>query len=120
MAKQRAFPWIAEVPKPVDAELHHIGMCKSISDAISVSLKTSRASAKEVAAYMGVSAATISQVKKGVRPVLDWMVTPFCYATGTNLLRQFIDLHQALLVVKQNKCDRERVDAIVYTMRRAA
>jgi len=120
MAKQRAFPWITQVPKPVDAELHHVGMCRSTQDAVAISLLTGRVPAKRVADYLGVTEATISQIKRGVRPVLEWMVTPFCYATGTNLLQQYIDLHNALLVVKTNKCDRERIQAIVYEMRRAA
>jgi len=120
MAKQRAFPWVTQVPKPSDAELHHVGMCKSPHDAVAISLLTSRVPAKQVAEYLGVTEATISQIKRGVRPVLEWMVTPFCYATGTNLLQQYIDLHNALLVVKTNKCDRERIQAIVYEMRRAA
>jgi hypothetical protein len=120
MAKQRAFPWITEVLKPVDAELHHVGMCRSAHDAVAVSLLTSRVPAKRVAQYLEVTEATISQIKRGVRPVRDWMVKPFCYATGTNLLQQYIDLQNALVLVKKNKCDRERIEAIVYEMRRAA
>lgn len=120
MAKQRAFPWISEAPKPSDAPMQYVVRCEEAKDAIALSLRVSKVTAKRVADYMGVSEATISQIKRGARPVLDWMVEPFCYATGTNLLQQFFDYRNAQLIVRARKSERERIEAIAYEMLRAA
>ncbi len=98
-------------------------MCKSFSDAIAVSLHIARdrTNAAKVARYLTCSDAFLSQLKKGAKKSIpEWFAVPFCYATGTNLLRQFLDLEEAKVFLKRNKSPRENVQAIVYSMRNAA
>jgi len=98
-------------------------MCKTFSDAIAVSLHLShdRIMAKRVAAYLGVSCAFLSQLKNGCKKsVPAWLVEPFCFATGTNLLKQFLELEDAKLLMKRQKSPREQLRAIVYSMKSAA
>jgi len=121
--KQRNFPWLSSVPKPRDADLHHVGMCKTFSDAIAVSLHLSgdAITAARVANHLGVSSAFLSQLKKGTKKsVPKWLIEPFCWATGTNLLKQFFELEDAKAFLKRQKTPREQISAIVYSMKKAA
>lgn len=49
-----------------------------------------------VAACVGKSCAYVSRLQSGKRPIPHKLVAPLCAATGSNLLRQFIDLQRAL------------------------
>jgi hypothetical protein len=49
-----------------------------------------------IAACIGKSEAYVSRLRSGKRPIPDKLVKPLCLATGSNLLRQYLDLQAAL------------------------
>jgi DNA-binding transcriptional regulator YdaS (Cro superfamily) len=120
--KQREFPFLASMPHPTDAPSSAVARCTSERDAFVASMKARCGSYKQswFAAALGVSGAYISQIKSGDRNVPDWMVDPFCALTGTNLLRQYRQLQQALRAIEQRDSDNARTDAIASVLRNAA
>lgn len=120
--KQREFPFLSSMPASTDATQAAVARCLSDRDAFVASLKARCGSYKQswFAAALGVSSAYISQIKTGTRKVPDWMVMPFCALTGTNLLRQYRQLQEALRVVEQRDSDNLRTDLIALELRRAA
>lgn len=66
-----------------------------------------------VAACVGKSVAYVSRLQRGERPIPHKLVAPLCSATGSNLLRQYIDLQRALT----GQCD---VSRLAHMLREAA
>ncbi|MDE2470603.1 MAG: hypothetical protein KGL35_18120, partial [Bradyrhizobium sp.] len=49
-----------------------------------------------VAACVGKSRGYVSRLQSGKRAIPERLINPLCAATGTNLLRQWVDLHRAM------------------------
>lgn len=81
-------------PKPAPA--HVLRMIESEAQALSVSILAGGHKLAYVAACIGKSQAYISRLQTGKRRIPDRLVAPLCAATGSLLLRQFIDLQRAL------------------------
>lgn len=103
--KQRVFAFYAFSPEPLSSDVSIVAQCESESDAIVASLEACKRvrwtdgrlrTQKVFAELIGKSPAYVSQIKAGVRKLPEWMVEPFCRFTGTNLLRQYLKLHDAL------------------------
>lgn len=120
--KQREFPFLSTLPAPTDAPQAAVARCMSERDAFVASMKARCGGYKQAwyAAALGVSGAYLSQIKAGDRRVPDWMVVPFCALTGTNLLRQYRQLQEALRAIEQRDSDNLRIDQIASELRRAA
>ena len=81
---------------PSDAPAKLLRQVDTEAQALAVSIRAGGHKLAYVAACIGKSTAYVSRMQQGKRPIPDKLVTPLCAATGTNLLRQFIDLQRAI------------------------
>jgi hypothetical protein len=79
---------------PVDAPAKVVRQLESEAQALAVSMHGMKASA--VAAAIGKSEGYLSRLRSGKRPIPARLVGPLCAATGSNLLRQYLELQRAL------------------------
>lgn len=81
---------------PRNAPAHVLRQIESEAQALAVSILAGGHKLEYVGACIGKSKAYVSRLQNGKRAIPDKLVGPLCAATGTNLLRQFIDLQRAL------------------------
>lgn len=81
---------------PQDAPAKVLRQVESEAQALAVSIRAGHHKLAYVGACIGKSACYVSQLQTGKRPIPDKLVGPLCAATGSNLLRQYIALQQAL------------------------
>lgn len=81
---------------PKDAPTKVVRLCESEEQALQVSIRAGGHKLAYIAACVGKSVPYVSQLQTGKRPIPERLVGPLCAATGSNLLRQVRDLHQAL------------------------
>jgi hypothetical protein len=118
--KQLKLKLIASMhPAPKDAPSHLIRQIETEAQAIAVSMRACGAKLAYIAASLGKSESYISRIRSGERPVPHWFVEPFCYITGTNLLKQFIAFQTALAEVQRDPSPRERVARLAKLMEAA-
>lgn len=115
---QRSFPFLATCKKPAAAPDWVVSAVQSEHQAVAVSL--SGVNARIVAKTLKISGAYLSQIRHGDRPIPDWFVKPFCYATGTALLQQWIDMQEALAVASHKETESALVKRLARNLERAA
>ena len=81
---------------PKDAPAKVVRQIESEAQALAVSMSAGGLKQSYVAAAIGKSDAYLSQMRNGRRPIPRKLVGPLCAATGSNLLRQFIEMQAAL------------------------
>lgn len=81
-------------PRPAPA--HIVRQVESEAQALEISIRAGRHKLDYIAACIGKKRSYVSRMQNGSCPIPDKLVNPLCVATGTNLLQQFIDLHDAL------------------------
>jgi len=81
---------------PKDAPTKVLRQIESEAQALAVSIAAGNHKLAYIAACVGKSIAYVSRLQSGKRPIPDRLITPLCAATGSNLLRQFVDLQHAL------------------------
>ncbi|WP_057921128.1 helix-turn-helix domain-containing protein [Lysobacter capsici] len=114
-------PLIACLPGPRDADEKTVRRCDSEQDAIAVSLALAPCTQAEVARRMGVSRSYISMLKSGERPTMpEAQVAKFCSATGSNLLRQYLNLQTAIRIAQGRVRFSDRIAEIASYSRKAA
>lgn len=79
-----------------DAPARVVRQVESEAQALAVSIRSGSHKLDYIAACIGKSRSYISRMQRGSAPIPDRLVGPLCAATGSNLLRQFIDLQRAL------------------------
>lgn len=72
----------------------------SEAHAIKVSIVASQMKQAYLAAKLGVSPTYLTLMKKGDRPVPEWIVTPFCVHVGSMLLKQYREFQAALRAMR--------------------
>lgn len=120
--KQREFPWLATAPAPANATNQLLAMCASEADAIQVALRACAGhhlSQNKIASSFGISKGYMSEIKTGTKPMPDWMVRPFCYLTGSNIVQQYRDLQEALRIVSQKPTQRDRIERMARMLEAA-
>lgn len=96
-ANQSSLPLAFGVHRgPRDAPAKVVRQVESEAQALAVSIRAGHHKLAYVAACIGKSAPYVSQMQRGQRPIPSRLVDPLCAATGSNLLRQFLDLQRAL------------------------
>lgn len=73
-----------------------VGQCETAAQALAVSIAAGHHKLDYIAACVGKSRGYISRLRSGKRSIPDRLIDPLCAATGTNLLRQWVDLHRAM------------------------
>lgn len=86
-----------------DAPQSIVGQCTSKAQALAVSIAGGNHKLDYIAACIGKSRGYVSRLKSGKRPIPDRLIAPLCAATGTNLLRQYVDLHRALAGISETE-----------------
>lgn len=81
-------------PKP--APPHIVRQVESEAQALAISIRAGRHKLDYIAACIGKTRSYVSRMQNGSAPIPDKLVGPLCTATGSQLLQQFIDLHDAL------------------------
>lgn len=84
------------VTGPADAPMKVLRQVESEAQALAVSIAAGGHKLASVAAIIGKSESYVSRMATGKRPIPHKPVGPLCAATGSNLLRQFIQLQRAL------------------------
>lgn len=90
---------------PVDAPAKLLRQVDSEAQALAVAIRAGGHKLDYIAACIGKSRAYVSRLQSGKRPIPHKLIGPLCAATGSNLLRQFIDLQRAL----DGVCEVERL-----------
>lgn len=94
---------------PKDAPAAVLRQIESEAQALAVSIAAGNHKLAYVAACIGKSEGYVSRLAAGKRAIPSKLVAPLCAATGSNLLRQFIDLQRAL----SGDCDVMRLAAML-------
>lgn len=90
---------------PVGAPAKLLRQVDSEAQALAVAIRAGGHKLDYIAACIGKSRAYVSRLQSGKRPIPHKLIGPLCAATGSNLLRQFIDLQRAL----DGVCEVERL-----------
>ena|SRR5690625_3637382 len=81
---------------PKDAPRNVLRLIESEAQALAVSIAAGHHKLDYIGACVGKSRGYISRLQTGARPIPRKLVDPLCAATGSNLLRQYINLDVAL------------------------
>jgi hypothetical protein len=86
---------------PVAAPAKVLRQVETAAQALAISIAAGHHKLDVIAAKVGKSRAYVSRMQTGKRPIPDRLVMPLCAATGSLLLRQFIELESALETVNE-------------------
>jgi DNA-binding transcriptional regulator YdaS (Cro superfamily) len=115
---QTAFAFLSILPQPKPAPDALVARMGNAAQAVAVSIRACGLKQAYLAAQLGISGAYLSQIRNGKRGVPDALVLPLAYLTGSLLVRQYLDLQDALAVAKgRTEC---AVAALANELRRAA
>lgn len=81
---------------PTDASPKIVRQVESEAQALAVSIAAGSHKLDYVAACIGRSRSYVSRMQNGSAPIPARLIGPLCAATGSNLLRQYIDMQRAL------------------------
>jgi hypothetical protein len=111
--KQSQLPLISSMSRAlVNAPNSVVRQLESAAQALDVAMQASGAKGAYIAACIGKSEAYVSRMRSGKRPIPDRLIPALCQATGSNLLRQWVDMQAAL--------DDDSTARLVALMRSAA
>jgi plasmid maintenance system antidote protein VapI len=113
---------IGRLPAPKQAPQNVLALCQNVGDAMRVAIITNprHLSQAQIARDLGKSPSYLSEIINGTKPLPLRLVTPFSYLTGTWIVRQFIDLQEAMRDVAARNTRTDRINRIVREMERAA
>lgn len=103
---------------PSDAPAKVVRQCASARMAMRVSLRATRCKQRTVAQAIHKSDGYLSKIVNGHEPMPEWFPAAFCQITGSNLLRQFLALQDALADAADTEAWQER--RMADDLRRAA
>lgn len=101
-------------PKDVDPKV--LRQIESDAQALAVSICAGGHKLASVGHAIGKSESYISRLVNGKRPIPEKLIAPLCNATGSNLLRQYRDLCDAMA----ETTERRQVERLAALMRAAA
>lgn len=81
---------------PVDAPAKVVRQVESEAQALAVSIAAGSHKLAYIGACIGKSVGYVSRMQSGKRSIPHRLVGPLCGATGSNLLRQYLDLQCAI------------------------
>lgn len=81
---------------PKDAPAKVVRQVESMAQALAISIAAGHHKLDFIAARIGKSRSYVSRMQRGSAPIPERLVGPLCAATGSSLLRQYIELHRAL------------------------
>jgi len=118
MAGQAFLPRRIEgVRSPIPADSRTLRLCDTERDAFLASVQLSHLTYEELAVRIGVTKQAVNKWKD--RGIPGNRVTAFCNATGTLLMRQYLDLQRALRESEGREREADRI-AHIASFTRAA
>lgn len=84
---------------PVAAPAKVVRQVETAAQALAISIAAAGCKLDYIGACVGKSRAYVSRLQNGKRPIPARLVIPLCAATGSLLLRQFLELESALETV---------------------
>jgi hypothetical protein len=81
---------------PKNADPVVLRQIESAAHALTVSMRAGHFKAAYIAACIGKSESYVCRMRKGRQPIPDRLVDALCAATGSRLLRQFLDMQAAM------------------------
>lgn len=87
---------LRSLPAPLDAPARVLRQVESARMAMRLSLQTCGIKHSAIAAQIELSPGYFSKLVNELMPMPEWFALAFCYATGSNLLRQYLALAEAL------------------------
>lgn len=94
-------------PTPAPAKV--LRQVESEAQALAISIRAGGHKLEYIGACIGKSRSYVCRLQSGKRPIPDRLIGPLCAATGSLLLRQYIDLQRAL----EGVCDVERLATLL-------
>lgn len=88
-----------------DAPAKVLRQVENEAQALAVSIRAGGHKLEYVAACIGKSRSYVSRMQTGSAPIPGRLVGPLCAATGSNLLRQYMDLQRAI----EGQCEVSRL-----------
>ena len=119
MNRNALFPQRIEgIRSPQPAAADTLRMCVTERDAFLASITISGKTYEQIGACIGVSKQAVEKWKKGIP---DARIAAFCNATGTTLVRDFLNRERALHAIQGRQNESERIAQIAsYSVGRAA
>lgn len=111
---------IALMVPPCDASEKTVRLCDSEQEAIAVAIALSKLSQAELARRIGISRSYLTMLKTGERTLSSKLLTAFCHASGSNVVRQYRALHSAIRAAQGRGRISDRIEAIAAHSRAAA
>lgn len=102
---------------PIDAPPKLLRQIDSAAQALAVSIAAGHHKLDYIGACIGKSRGYVSRLQAGKRAIPRKLIAPLCAATGSNLLRQFMELQEAL---NQFEDDKHAVTRLARELERAA
>jgi len=93
---QRTFNFMAVLQAPKNAPFSILSKIETPDQAIRVSVMQKGIKAAYYAHEMHISEGYFSRIASGARSIPEWFVEPFCALSGSNLLKQYLALQEAL------------------------
>lgn len=120
--KQRTFPWLQMLDAPKDAPMQTVSRLRQEHHALAVSIKAKCGGYSDAwfAFRMGVSRSYFCELKRGTKSIPKWFVDPFCALTGTNLLKQYRLLQEAMRAASAKRTLGDELANLADELRRAA
>jgi hypothetical protein len=100
---------------PKNADPTVLRQIESPAHALRVSMRAGHFKAAYIAACIGKSESYVCRLRKGRQPIPEKLVDALCSATGSRLLRQFLDMQAAML-----PCPKARDEQLAEAIRSAA
>lgn len=94
---------------PKDAPAKVLRQVDSEAQALAVAIRAGNHKLEYIAACVGKSKSYMSRLQTGSAPIPNRLIGPLCAATGSNLLRQYVDLQRAL----EGRCEVARLAEIL-------
>lgn len=94
---------------PVDAPAKVLRQVESEAQALAVAMHAGGHKCASVGAAIGKSEGYVSRLRNGKRSIPHKLIGPLCAATGSNLLRQYIELQRAI----EGRCEVSRLAALL-------
>lgn len=94
--KLQFFRDLRSLPAPTDAPAKVLRQVESARMAMRLSLAMCGVKHEAIAAQLEVSKGYFSKLINEQMPTPEWFPLAFCYYTGSNLLRQYLALQEAL------------------------
>lgn len=113
---------IGALPTPKRAPDNVLALCQNVGDAMRVAIRTNprHMSQAQVARGLGKSPSYLSEIINGTKPLPLSLISPFSYLVGSWIVKQYVDLQEAMRDVASRNTREDRINRIVREMERAA